>query len=161
MDASATNVWAGSVRVPCGSPQGRPKADGWPDEEWYPRRTEETRRGTAEGTSDGVIPTNPSPRRRHKPKTPDAWGDDRFIYTNFSAERSSPHAVYPIRNRGDLAVGGFCAAIAPHSGLSYIRPQVSETRISKEAPALWRVNSSIICTACPRPIPAGRRSSTT
>ncbi len=24
--------------------------------------------------------TNPSPRRRHKPKTPDAWGDDRFIY---------------------------------------------------------------------------------
>ncbi len=24
--------------------------------------------------------TNPSPRRRHKPKTLDAWGDDRFIY---------------------------------------------------------------------------------
>src|SRR5690606_32986770 len=31
MDASATNVWAGSVRVPHGSPWGRPKADRWPD----------------------------------------------------------------------------------------------------------------------------------
>jgi len=69
-----------SVRVPCGSLQGRPKADRWPDEEpGVPRRTGETRRGTADVTGNGVIPTNPSPRRRHKPKIPDAWGDDRFI----------------------------------------------------------------------------------
>src|SRR5690606_32907628 len=60
MDASATNVWAGSVRVPHGSPWGRPKADRWPDVDtrWartLPRRTGETRRGRRRRLAEKVV----------------------------------------------------------------------------------------------------------
>src|SRR5690606_25277976 len=62
MDASATNVWARSVRVPHGSPWGRPKADRWPDVDtmWaktLPRRTGETRRGRRRRLAEKVAPT--------------------------------------------------------------------------------------------------------
>ena len=97
-----------SVRVPCGSLQGGPKADRWPDEEpGVPRRTGETRRGTVDVTGNGVIPTNPSPRCRHKPKIPDAWGDDRFIYKN-KIVRSVHRPMPSISSQSEvIAVGGF------------------------------------------------------
>ena len=44
------------IRVPCGSPQGRPKADGWPGEDGSPRRTPERERGT-DGRLAGKVGT--------------------------------------------------------------------------------------------------------
>jgi len=75
-----------SVRVPRGSLRGRPKADGWPGEDGSPRHTGATRRGTVDNASDGVIPTNPSPRRRHKPKTPVMNGEAGFAHYKKSDE---------------------------------------------------------------------------
>src|SRR5690606_13801545 len=105
MDASATNVWAGSVRVPHGSPWGRPKADGWPDVDTRWGNPPTSHRGNPEGRREGrkALPTAPSPRRRHKPKIPDAWGDDRFILTNTA--RGVHRPMPSIRNPRLLAVG--------------------------------------------------------
>ncbi len=56
-DEDAYELPARPIRVPCGSPQGRPKADGWPDEEpGVPRRTPERERGT-DGRLAGKVGT--------------------------------------------------------------------------------------------------------
>src|SRR5690606_35131424 len=52
-DASATNVWAGSVRVPHGSPRGRPKADRWPDVDKRWGNPPTSHRGNPEGQRSG------------------------------------------------------------------------------------------------------------
>src|SRR5690606_22943449 len=52
-DASATNVWAGSVRVPHGSPWGRPKADRWPDVDTRWGNPPTSHRGNPEGQRSG------------------------------------------------------------------------------------------------------------
>src|SRR5690606_33028009 len=124
-----------------------------------------TRRGSGESSATVAFPTTPSPRSRHKPKIPDAWGDDRFILTNTARGVHRPRPSIHHQPR-PLAVGHFCSSvfevppIAPRRGLAYIRRQ-DFPRELQEALALWRVNSSTICTACRRPIRAARRSSTT
>ena len=119
MDASATNVWAGSVRVPHGSPWGRPKADRWPDVDnrcgrgqklqSLPRRTGETRRGSERAAgrlAEKVVPTfsvrptdplkslnNPQPENAAISQKPRSRGAMFASYIQNHAERSSPHAV--------------------------------------------------------------------
>ncbi len=84
----------GSMRVAAGKAQsGRMAGRGTRRSTSYSRKGEGHRREVGRESGDRFpgsptdplkMPisrtTNPSPRRRHKPKTPDAWGDDRFIY---------------------------------------------------------------------------------
>src|SRR5690606_28179259 len=115
MDASATNVWAGSVRVCWESSQHRPKADGWPDVNTRWGNPPTSHRGNSEGQRSGPTSTTPSPRRRHKPKIPNAWGDGSFILNYKPAERSSPHAFHNT------------AKPSPHGGRAFphARPEAS------------------------------------
>jgi hypothetical protein len=75
--------------------EGPKRTDGrmWtPGGATLPRRTGETRRGSEKAAKHSQQP--PARDCRHKPKIPNAWGDDRFILTK-PTERSSPHAVHP------------------------------------------------------------------
>src|SRR5690554_4435554 len=90
-DEDAYELPVGLVRVPRGSLRGRPKADEWPDGETSPshsRKGEGHRREVGrESMSPDLIrgwaftkmlitrTTIPSPRFRHKPKTPDVCGE--------------------------------------------------------------------------------------
>ena len=97
-DASATNVWAGSVRVRWESSQRRPKADRWPDVDKRWGNPPTSHRGNPEGQRDNWQQSSQQPPardRRHKPKIPSAWGDGRFILTTNlrSAHRPLPSII--------------------------------------------------------------------
>src|SRR5690606_15211333 len=100
---------AGSVRVPHGSPWGRPKADGWPDVDNRWGNPPTSHRGNPEGQRSGQHRfNNPQPETAAispKPRTP--WGDDRFILTTNvrSVHRPRPSSI--VHHRSGRRVRGF------------------------------------------------------
>src|SRR5690606_27864146 len=115
-DASATNVWAGSVRVRWESSQRRPKADRWPDVDTRWGNPPTSHRGNPEGQrEDWQQPSQQPPARdrRHKPKIPSAWGDGRFILTTNlrSVHRPLPSVQPKPRPTGRRRS---CHALSPH-----------------------------------------------
>src|SRR5690606_35469811 len=119
MDASATNVWAGSVRVRWRSRQRRQKRSQrrptarsrvyWGNPAGSLKRFCQRQKpkvrwtfGSAQTPGDLWSEGQPQHERTTRPKIPNAWGNDRFILTNTARGAHRPHAVHPHSSEAHL-----------------------------------------------------------